>query len=211
MELIAHRAGNGLDIVERAIPIADTVELDVHRFRGRLEVRHAKVIWPFPIYWERDGLVAGLDPPGLADMIAAVPDDVRLWLDLKGVSARLASRALATLDGRRPVTMSCRNWWVLRKVAGEPGVDTFRSVGNRWQRGIAVRIRHPHGVVLHERLVDAATVERLRTRCRRIAVWAVGTVERALELDRLGIDAIIVDDLDLIRDLRHRFDPTSRD
>lgn len=206
MELIAHRAGNTLDAIGPASAGARTLELDVHRFRGRLEVRHAKVIWPFRIYWERSGLVDDLDPPSLTDVVAALPDGVRPWLDLKGVSPRLATQALAALGGLRPVSASCRSWWVLRTITDQPGVATFRSVGNRGQRWIATHVRHPDGVVLHERLVDAATLERLRTRCSRIATWGVESVERAIELDHLGVDALIVDDLALLLDLRNRFE-----
>jgi hypothetical protein len=206
MELVAHRAGNAIDAVGPSAGVAHTVELDVHRFRGRLEVRHAKVVWPFRIYWERSGLVTDLDPPSLADIVDALPVGVRPWLDLKGVSPRLATQALAAVGERRPVTLSCRSWWVLRAVARRPDVATFRSVGNRWQRWIALHVRHPDGVVMHERLADAATLERLRMRCSRVAAWAVESVERAIELDRLGVDALIVDDLGVLLDLRDRFE-----
>ena len=51
VELVAHRAGNVTSSIASALDAADTVELDVHLFRGRIEVRHAKVIWPFRIHW----------------------------------------------------------------------------------------------------------------------------------------------------------------
>ena len=53
MELVAHRAGNDPAAMADALAVADTLELDVHLLRGRLDVRHSKVIWPFRIYWER--------------------------------------------------------------------------------------------------------------------------------------------------------------
>jgi hypothetical protein len=56
-ELIAHRVGNSLEEVAAAAGRADLVEIDVHLFRGRLEVRHAKVLWPTAILWEQWELV----------------------------------------------------------------------------------------------------------------------------------------------------------
>ncbi len=53
MELIAHRAGNEAHLIAPAMVVADTIELDVHLFRRRLEVRHAKVLWPFAVFWEK--------------------------------------------------------------------------------------------------------------------------------------------------------------
>lgn len=198
-----------------AAAVAHTVELDVHAFRGRLEVRHAKVIRPFAIHWERRGLVPelvrGLDPPTLEEIVAAVPDGLGLWIDLKGFTTSLCDRALATVGEHRPLTMSCRSWWVLGPATRRPDVGTYRSVGSRWQRWIAQRVRHPDGVVLHERLVDERCVARLRPRCSRIAAWAIGTVERALELEALGVDAVIVDDLALITTLRARLDAATGD
>ena len=51
--VIAHRAGNSLERLAGAGAVADVVEADVHLFRGRLEVRHAKTLGPFPRLWER--------------------------------------------------------------------------------------------------------------------------------------------------------------
>lgn len=206
MHLVAHRAGNELATIDAAAAVAHTIELDVHGFRRRLEVRHAKVIRPFAIHWERAGRVRDLDPPVLHVIIDAVPADVGLWLDVKGFTRSLARRVLDAAGDHRPLTMSCRSWWVLRPVTGRTDVDTFRSVANRLQLWMALRMRHPDGVVLHERFVDADCVARLRPRCHRIAAWAIETVERAVELEQLGVDAVIVDDLELIGALRRRLD-----
>ena len=202
MEVIAHRAGNDPDLIVPALDVADAVELDVHLLRGRLEVRHSKAIWPFRRYWERGiGLLSDEHPVGLDAILAAAPADARLWIDLKGFSGRFTRRVLREVGDRPAITMSSRSWWVLRP-ARRAGVRTYRSVGNRAQRWLALRLRHPGGVVMHERLATPGTIDRLRARCSGIAVWAIEEPRRAAELRELGIVAVIVDDLDLASALR---------
>jgi hypothetical protein len=200
MELVAHRAGNRAATIGPALAVADTIELDVHALRGHLEVRHSKVVWPFRIYWERGhGLLEDQHPESLASILAAVPVDTGVWIDLKGFTGWLTRRVLRSVGDRRPLTMSCRSWWALRP-ARNGGVRTYRSVGSRWQLWLALRLRHPDGVVLHERF---ATPEHLaRLRCSHVAVWAVRDHQRAAELRALGMSAMILDDLDLIGALR---------
>jgi glycerophosphoryl diester phosphodiesterase len=203
MELIAHRAGNRCRTIAPALAAADGAELDVHRFRDRLEVRHSKVLWPFAVYWDRgQGLSSDADPPELHSILAAAPTGGHLWIDLKGFTPRLTARVLRELGDRRPVTMSCRSWWALGPARRATEVRTFRSIGNRWQLWLALRCRHPDGVGLHERLARPEHLERLRGRCSGIAVWAVRDRERAIALREQGVAVLIIDDLALIRSIR---------
>jgi glycerophosphoryl diester phosphodiesterase len=207
MELIAHRAGNVAATVASALAVADAIELDVHTFRGRLEVRHAKALWPTEIRWEPWHLIPAGEPrPTLAEILVAVPAGTHLWIDLKGFSRRFTRRVLAEIGDDCSLTLSSRSWWVLRP-AEVRGVRVMRSVGNRFQRrlvtapGIRPRAPHPfglRGVVLHERLADARSVRRIRRRWAPVVAWAVLDLARIEELDRLGIAGVIVDDLDLI-------------
>lgn len=210
MELVAHRAGNDPARLVRAVEVADAVELDVHLLRGRLDVRHVKVIWPLRVYWERgEGFVGEHHPPALGDIVGAAPDGTHLWIDLKGFTGRLAQRVLRELERRRSqtstdmstCTMSCRSWWALRP-ARRAGLRTFRSIGNRAQLWVALRLRHPDGVVMHERFATPDVVDRLRDRCTRLAVWGVDDRPRADAIEGLGIATVILDDLDLIAELR---------
>lgn len=199
MQLVAHRAGNHPESIAPALSVADAIELDVHLFRGRLEVRHSKVVRPFRVYWERGvGILPDERPVALGDIVAATPDDAHLWIDLKGFTRRLPRRVLDVLGPRPQLTMSCRSWWVLGRVGGNPTIRTFRSVANRAQCWLALRLRHPDGIVMHERFATPDVVARLAPRCRAIAVWAVTDEARAEELRAIGIDAVIADDLDLI-------------
>lgn len=204
MELIAHRAGNRIDTVGAGLDVADAIELDVHLFRGRLEVRHGKVLWPFRIYWERWELLRGEAPHDLADVVAAIPEGAHLWLDLKGFTPRLTRRVLRQVEVHRPLTVSTRSWWILRPARQVDGVRTFRSVGSRWQLWAVRRGRFGShdGIVMHERFASRDVVERLLRLTPHVVVWAVDDLDRASALARIGVTGIIADDLDLIARIR---------
>jgi glycerophosphoryl diester phosphodiesterase len=203
MEIIAHRAGNLPSTIEAALTVADAVELDVHMFRGRLEVRHEKVFWPFSARWEKWYLVPAHTPrPELTDILGGLPTSTPLWLDLKGFGPRLTRRVLAATADFDRITVSSRSWWILRLARAHPEVRVMRSAGSRLQRWIAVRTtpavrRVGNGVVLDERLADAATVTQLR-RAGSVVAWGVRTRRRIDELAALGLDGVILDDLGLI-------------
>lgn len=199
VELIAHRAGNEHPLIEPALAVADAIELDVHTFRGRIEVRHSKALWPFAVYWERGvGVLPGEDPLPFASILAALPGGAHLWVDLKGFTGRFTERVLGELGDRRPLTMSSRSWWTLRPARRRVDVRTFRSVANRFQLWLALRLTHPDGIVMHERFATPEHLDRLRRRCESLAVWAVDDLDRAVELLDLGVTALIIDDVDLI-------------
>jgi glycerophosphoryl diester phosphodiesterase len=205
VELIAHRAGNEHHLVAPALAVADTVELDLHLFRWRLEVRHAKVIWPFAVFWEQWEFLPGTPHPPLSEILDATPDDAHLWFDLKGFTTRLPKRLLREVGDRRPMTASCRSWWALRPLRRVDGVRTFFSVASPWQLRLIQRFRfadHDHGIVMHERLATSETMSRLHQLTPNVVVWAVHDLERALELHRLGVSGIIADDLDLLERVR---------
>lgn len=206
MELIAHRAGNEAHLIAPAMVVADTIELDVHLFRRRLEVRHAKVLWPFAVFWEKWELLPDTPRPPLTEILGATPDDAHLWFDLKGFTPRLSKRLLGEVGTRRPMTASCRSWWALRPIRRISGVRTFRSVANTWQLWLVQRMRFAgeDGVVMHERLATADTLARLRQLTPNIIVWAVDDLERALELHHLGVSGLIADDLALLAEVRRR-------
>ena len=206
VEVIAHRAGNLGELVEPAIAVADAIELDVHLFRNRLEVRHAKVLlWPFSRLWEKWEL---LDPdasrPGLPAILDHVPAGVHLWFDLKGFSIRLPRAIHRVVGDREQVTYSARAWWVLGWVRRHTAARTMKSVGNRWQRWLVTRTRFTgdDGIVIHERLLHDDWLARLHEVTPTVFAWAVHDRSRADELIAAGISGLIIDDLDLIGSLR---------
>lgn len=206
--LVAHRAGNDPERDVRLTGPADLVELDVHRFRGRLEVRHAKALWPSQRLFEGWTLLPRSTPrPTLAQVLAAIPQDRRLWLDLKGPDPRLAAE-VARAVGDRPVWVSARCWWQLARFRSYPHIRTFASIGTKWQRWLIDRLhgnRWCDGLVIHQQLVDPVFMWR-RAPGTPVAVWAVDRVERALELLSMGVTGLILDDEALIDELRDVID-----
>jgi glycerophosphoryl diester phosphodiesterase len=200
--LIAHRAGNMQSTISRAAQVADAIELDVHRFRGRLEVRHAKVLWPFAVRWDRWEVLAGSElRPTLQDIVEHVPAGTHLWIDLKGATPRLTRDVLGVVGDRFALTFSSRAWWILSPAQRVPGVRVMRSVGSRLQLWAVQRSwfqDERHGVAVHERLVSRSSIERVRPRSGDLVVWAVTDHTRLLELEELGVTGFIIDDLELI-------------
>jgi glycerophosphoryl diester phosphodiesterase len=204
VELIAHRAANRPADVRAGLAAADAVELDVHLRRGRLEVRHAKVLWPTSILWEQWYIARDERSEPLAPIMDVAGHDAHLWFDLKGFTPRLTAEVLTAATGRPLSTMSCRSWWLLRAARGRNGVRTVRSIGARWQLWWATRRSTPtvdgHG--LADRYATPATVAALRRRNPFVAVWGVTEGERIEVLAAMGVGAVIADDLTLLASAR---------
>lgn len=205
VDLIAHRGGNDPDTVLHAAGVADLVELDVHLFRGRLEVRHSKVLWPTSRLWERWEL---LPPdalrPSLDAAVEAVPEDAQMWLDLKGFTSRLSRQVIDRTDRRPPSTVSARSWWILRPWRRR-GVCTMRSVGSRWQLWAVRTIQswsELDGIVIDERLATTDVIRRLRRQTPTIVAWNVNDLRRAFDLIDHGVSGLIIDDVALIAEIR---------
>lgn len=205
LELVAHRAGNTIETIAAAASVADVIELDVHLFRGRLEVRHAKVFWPTKVQWDRWWIDRHpTTPPDLLEIATSTPDGTPLWIDLKGFSTRLTRAALRELTATAGLTTSTRSWWVLRP-ARKRGIRTMRSVGSRWQVWAVRRIRRwapGDGVVLNQRYATPELISRLRRRTDSVVVWAVDDLRRATDLLAIGVTGLIIDDLELIAEIR---------
>lgn len=203
--LIAHRAGNDPATAKVAASVADIIELDVHLFRGRTEVRHSKALWPTSrLFEEWQLLPRSAARPTLARVLEALPGDQRLWIDLKGPDPRLPGRVIEHLGGREGVCVSARSWWLLAPFRSLESVRTFMSVGVGWQRALArwcSKRGWGDGIVMHEQLATAAFVEQLPD-AASLAAWAVDDLGRVVELAELGFDGLIVDDLELIREGR---------
>jgi glycerophosphoryl diester phosphodiesterase len=198
--LVAHRYGNTPATAARAVGRADVIELDVHVFRGRVEVRHEKVLRPTSRLFERWYLLPpGTEVPTIDEVLAAVGPDVTLMLDLKCSTRRAARLIRRAVPGNQSLIVSSRNWWVLGAFADRPRTTLLRSCAN-WRElwlvlalgGLGDRL----GAVVHERALDRQTVERLAARTPHVYTWAVESPERAKELVDAGVSGLIVDDLD---------------
>ena len=205
VEFVAHRAGNDPDAAWRAAEVADLVELDVHWYRGRIEVRHAKRLWGTRRLWEKwYVLPAGGQRRVLADVLAKLAPEVHLLVDLKGWNPRLATAVRSAIDGRPHTTVASKSWWLLRPFTASPSVRTLRSVGTRLRLAAARRLPLPRGVdgtVVHERLLTREVTAELKARGEVLA-WALTSRERIEQLARWGVSGIIVDDLGLLAHFR---------
>lgn len=187
------------------------VEIDLHLWHGRLEVRHAKRLWIFQRLWEQwELLPAHTAVPVFDEALAALPGTTPLLVDLKGWSPRLVDKVCEGIrktdpGGSRRIVASARSWWLLPRLRHHPDTTTLRSVGTKWQRRLALRLpAHGHGVVIHQLLLDPVSVRRLVDRYGTVFTWNVETVERAEALVDMGVSGLIIDDLELIRVLRTR-------
>lgn len=189
--VVAHRAGNDLALLRRAQGLGlELIEADVHLYRGRLEVRHLKALGP--LLWDCWYLASPRTPRLTLDELLAAAD-APLMLDLKG-GRRLGRRVAEAVD--RPLTVCARRWSALEPFAGRDDVRVVHSVGSRRQlRALRRRFadRRLHGVSIHRRLLDRATVADLRRRAELIVSWPVATHEQARELWGWGVDGVITE------------------
>jgi glycerophosphoryl diester phosphodiesterase len=215
---IAHRAGNDLNRLRLAEQLgADLVEADVWMYRGRLEIRHLKTIGPLPVMWDTWRLAGRPRLPfTLADLLTAVGPETELMLDLKGSAAGLPSALLGDLSQVRPdrrVTLCSRNWTMLDAFPGDPRLRVVHSIGNNRQLRayLGSRSRRPsHGISIRSTLLSPTLVRSLKERVPLVMAWPVNTVHRMHELTAWGVNGLISDEIELLRDFiggRHAAPP----
>jgi glycerophosphoryl diester phosphodiesterase len=208
---VAHRAGNSLAGLHRANELGvDVIECDVHRHRGRLEVRHLKTAGPLPFLWDRWELASAAAPRlGLAELLEADRHGSTFMLDLKGrrtSAARAVARLLHHGGHHRPVLVCGRYWPAVEAVGALPFALPVLSARNRVeltrlrQRLEPQRDQPPgparpvHGVSVHRSLLDAAVVSALHRSVEVVMTWPVNDL---VALDRtlgLGVSGIISDE-----------------
>jgi hypothetical protein len=195
---VAHRAGNDLRLLPAAIHAgADVIEADVHLRRRRLEIRHGRSLGPVPWLWEPFYLVRDLRLQ-LADLRAATPPGSTLMLDLKGSSPQLGEQVRQAMAGAEPYLVCSRLWPALEAFASEPDVKVVHSARTRGElRRLTARLRthHTWGVSLHRELLTAAGVADLRKQAEIVMTWPIDTLEAYDFVVRLGVNAVISNDL----------------
>jgi len=205
--LIAHRAGNTPETLRAAAGTCDVAEADVHLFRGRLEVRHAKTLGPIPLLWERWHLIDRSAPrPVLEELLeVAASLDIGLMLDLKGPDPRMVGavrRAIAGWDGGGRLFVCGRIWRTIDALRETTDVQTLHSVGSRWQlRALRRRYRAGdlEGVTLDWRLLTPSVVADMRAMAPEVWAWIVDDPVRAETLTGWGVTGITTDVPELIR------------
>lgn len=201
--IVAHRAGNEIATAREAAQAGHVVEADVHLFRGRVELRHEKVLWPFKRLWERWFLLPASAPRlHLEDLVDAIDVDTMLLLDLKCFSRRAARRIRSVVPAAMTATVSSRSWWTLGAFADQPETTALRSCGNRAQLWLAIRwpgLGDSLGITAHERLLTPEIVERIRRRTPHVYSWALTSIARTEALARAGLSGAVLDDPSILR------------
>jgi glycerophosphoryl diester phosphodiesterase len=197
--IVAHRAGNDLELLRRAEAVAPRlIEADVHLYAGRLEVRHLKTLGP--LLWDR-WYLAPLGTPRLrlAALLERASPRTTLMLDLKGLRQRVGLRVreeLIRVEPQARIVVCSRSWRLLEPLGEHPGVQVVHSVGSRRQlRAVRRRFggRRLDGISIHQRLLDADTVADLHARAAMVMSWPVTTFEEAQRLAGWGVDGVITE------------------
>lgn len=207
--LIAHRFGNEIALVREADAAGvDLIEIDVWRHRGRLEVRHLKTLGPIPLLWDRWRLASALTPRLLLHrLVQETSPATELMLDLKGGDRALPGAVITTMQAELPghrYWVCSQSWTLLEQFRDVPDVRVVHSVGDeRMLRQVARRLtwHDDHAISINRRLLDPDRVRRLREQVPTLMTWAVNTRAEADRLVAWGVNGLISDDLDLLRQL----------
>ena len=209
---IAHRAGNSVERVLEAYATArvDYVEADVWLHRGRLEVRHDKTAGPLPILWERWRISPAFGRrPVLDDVLDAAAGRGAVFIDCKGNDEGLAQAiagAVERHDAAAWVAWS-GGWAHLDRLrALLPQVPRFYTAGSlRRLAQMRPRLRHSEidAVSIDSRFLTREIVAELKALgVATLATWAVADAAGAERVLGWGVDAVIADDLALLRAIR---------
>jgi glycerophosphoryl diester phosphodiesterase len=197
---IAHRAGNSLAGLHEANLLGvDVIECDVHRHRGRLEVRHLKTAGPLPFLWDRWELASAQAPRlGLRELLEADHHGTTFMLDLKGRSPAIGAsvaQLLHEVAGHQVVLACGRRWPTVERVAELPFVRAVLSARNRLEVSrLRTRLANGprvHGVSLHRSLLTEGLVSELRDRVDVVMSWPVDDPETLHRTLAMGVNGII--------------------
>jgi glycerophosphoryl diester phosphodiesterase len=214
---IAHRAGNNLHDLERALAAGvDAIECDFWHDHGRLALRHERKLPALPVWYDRWYIRFSIGELSLPDLLREVNFRSELFLDIKSATP-LAAEAVLRLyhdnESMMPRTLvSSRQWRLLDQLGeAETEMRMFYSVGRI--SGLQALLRRagtsprPAGTSIRHTLLSADVIAQLHDAGLQVFAWTVNTRHRAEELLRWGVDGLISDDITLHADLRRAGDP----
>jgi glycerophosphoryl diester phosphodiesterase len=213
---IAHRGGNSLAGLREANRLGvDVIECDVHRHRGRLEVRHLKTAGPLPFLWDRWELAPATAPRlGLQELLEAGQHGATFMLDVKGrrvATARAVVESLRRHAADRPVLVCGRYWPAVEVLAALPTVRPVLSARNRVELG---RLRRrlarldapppPYGVSVHLSLLDHVVVAELHRAVEVVMTWPIDDSAALDHVLGLGVSGVISETPEVLAELLRR-------
>ena len=207
MLAIAHRSGNTVAGLRAALDAGvDLVEADVHAYRGRLEMRHLRSMGGLPFLWDREGVVRAAPAPPAGAGRAGRGARRRPPADDRPQGRAPAARAEGGPAAARGVARTVahgvhqglvdagrvRRPGAAGAVGGHPaGVAPVAGAGStpRPVDGVSVRLS----------LLTPEVVAELHRGTDLVMAWPVDTPEALAQARRVGADAVISKDLDLLR------------
>lgn len=225
---------NSLSAFRRAVAEGfHYLETDVHATAdGEVVVHHDALldrttdatgeIQSLPWSSVRSALIAGREPVCLLDHVLEELPDTMLNVDVKADSA--VDPVLAALRRHNAWERVClasfdeRRLRRLRRLAGPRLLTSMgpRSVAALWASaqtrgllrlplgGAAAQVPARFGAL---RVVDAAFVRRAHRRGVEVHVWTVNDRDEMLRLLDLGVDGLVTDRPDILRDVLHEREP----
>jgi glycerophosphoryl diester phosphodiesterase len=164
-----------------------------------------------PLLWDRWSIEPGWRPRLLLeDLLAVLPPDVGIMLDLKGNDALLPAALLRALDAHPRtglVAVCSQNWALVDAFASRPGIVLIHSVGkSRHLRRLLPHLASHEAatsvaISIQQRLLDPATVRTLKDVAAHVMTWPINDAARAQELVDWGVDGVITDDIAVVREI----------
>jgi glycerophosphoryl diester phosphodiesterase len=145
----------------------------------------------------------------LPDLLREINFRAHLFLDIKSASASAADAVLDLYHDNEsmmpPAIVSSQVWGLLDRIAAAgTEMRTCYSVGGRGQIEAVLRRAQeeprPHGVSIRHTLLSPDVMGSLHGAGLRVYAWTVNTARRAEELRAWGVDALISDDLAVLRE-----------
>ena len=206
---IAHRAGNNLHHLERALAAGvDAIECDFWHDHGRLALRHERKLPTVPVLYDRWYLRWSWGELSLPSLLREINFRAELFLDIKSSTPKAASVVLDLYhdnEAMMPRTIVSSPQWRLLDQLAAAGTEMQMCYSVRNAAGVDALFRRceqdlpPAGTSIRHTLLSEVLVARLHAAGLKVYTWTVNTHHRAQELRAWGVDGIISDDVDVFR------------
>lgn len=210
---IAHRAGNNLRDLERALAAGvDAIECDFWHDHGRLTLRHERKLPVLPVLYDKWRLRFAWGELSLPSLLREINFRAELFLDIKSATPKAASVVLDLYhdnEALMPRTIVSSPQWRLLDQLAAAGTEMRMCYSVKNAAGVDALFRRceqdlpPAGTSIRHTLLSEVLVARLHATGLRVYAWTVNTAQRVQELRAWGVDGIISDDLNVLSRTGH--------